>query len=170
MSFLSKLLGSDKERAQALNDLKNKAMQAIDGAAETVRAAQQNSAAPAPSPAARRAPVAHGPWGDEMPQEENQYSFNGTYTEYFDKVFREDFPAYARSCEADGTSTVFTLFAPTGARALVVELKSENSSAQKIKKRCAAEGVPYLRFYYNHHGWWNARSYVDDRVRRALNG
>ena len=51
---------------------------------------------------------------------------------------------------------------------LVVEIKSENSEAQWLRNACAAERTPYLRFYYNHDGWWNTREYVDTRVRQAL--
>ncbi len=45
---------------------------------------------------------------------------------------------------------------------------SETSSAQRVRKACAAENVPYLRFYIDHDGWWNTRSYVTGRIRAAL--
>ena len=51
---------------------------------------------------------------------------------------------------------------------LIVELKSESSEAQRFRRAAEAEGVPYLRFYYDHEGWWNTREYVYVRVREAL--
>ena len=108
-------------------------------------------------------------WGKAMPEEENQYNFNGSYLQYFAKVFREDFPAYTVRQEPghDDRSPLF-VFYRDGARRLVVELKSERSSSQAIRRRCEAEGTPYLRFYYDHDGWWNTRSYVTRRVTAAL--
>ncbi|MBR6460134.1 MAG: hypothetical protein IKS49_08320, partial [Actinomycetaceae bacterium] len=55
-----------------------------------------------------------------------------------------------------------------GAKALVVELMSERSSAKMLRWRCENEGVPYLRFYYDHWGWWNEKSYVIERTAKAL--
>ena len=108
-------------------------------------------------------------WGPYMPQEENQYNYSGNYVDYFAHIFREDFPAYQAVSEKlpKSTSTIFTLY--EGARkALVVELKSEKSEANRFRKACQAQGIPYLRFYYDHDGWWNTREYVVTRVRSAL--
>ena len=33
-------------------------------------------------------------WGDVMPDEENQYNFNGTYQQYFENIFRFYFSEY----------------------------------------------------------------------------
>ena len=45
---------------------------------------------------------------------------------------------------------------------------SENSEANKLRSACRAQGLPYVRFYYDHDGWWNTRSYVVSRTRAAL--
>ena len=104
-----------------------------------------------------------------MPQEENQYNYPGTYTQYFLDIFTQNFATYRVSHETvrKGKATVFTLWSGEQ-KALVVELMSENSSAQGIRNNCQKEGVPYLRFYYNHEGWWNTKSYVIERTRKAL--
>ena len=108
-------------------------------------------------------------WGEEMPAEENQYNFNGTYVEYFDGIFKSEFPQYRIECESlrKGKITVFTFFSGD-AKALVVELLSENSQAENTRFNCSREKIPYTRFYYNHHGWWNTRSYVIKRTKDAL--
>lgn len=124
-----------------------------------------------PKPAKGEQPRGDLPWGELMPKEENQYSFDGTYIEYFDMLFREEFAQYQIGHETDTEryheATIFT-FTSGGRKALVVELMSEKSSSRKLALECQREGTPYLRFYYDHHGWWNARSYVVDRVRGAL--
>ena len=112
------------------------------------------------------------PWGPLMPKEENQYSFGGSYIEYFDKVFREEFPEFGIThAQVEGRyhpATVFTFTNISGRTALIVELMSEKSNVKKLAYQCRSEGTPYLRFYYDHQGWWNARSYVANRVRGAL--
>ena len=46
-----------------------------------------------------------------------------------------------------------------------------DASGMKEALVCRAkEGVPYLRFYKDHEGWWNARSYVVSRIEKALKG
>ena len=104
-----------------------------------------------------------------MPDEPNQYSFNGSYIDYFADIFSKDFAEYRveRESVRGGRATVFTLWSGSR-RALVVELMSENSSSKKLRSQCASDRIPYLRFYYDHHGWWNTRSYVVARVRKAL--
>ena len=32
----------------------------------------------------------------------------------------------------------------------------------------SAQGIPYIRFYYDHEGWWNTKSYVIRRTSEAL--
>ncbi len=110
-------------------------------------------------------------WGPEMPDEENQYNFNGTYKEYFDNVFRSEFPEYMiESADVNyGRATVFT-FWDGGKKALVVELISRKSSVYKLRSDCNTLGIPYLRFYYDYHGWWNTREYVKKRTQNALMG
>ena len=106
---------------------------------------------------------------DEIPNEENSFSFNGPYQAYFRKVFAEEFPAW-QITEAEaphGRGTVFT-FSQGGARALVVEVMSESCSSGRVRRDCANAGIGYLRYYYDHEGWWNTRSYVAERTRKAL--
>ena len=107
-------------------------------------------------------------WGSKMPAEENQYSFPGGYEEYFANVFYDAFPDYTFERDFPRENAVVFRFLRDGATALVVELMSERSSAQKLRRDCRAQGVPYLRFYHDHEGWWNTRSYVIARVRCAL--
>lgn len=109
-------------------------------------------------------------WGPTMPDEENQYNYNGTFTEYFANIFKEDFSEYSVEQESQrkGKIVVFTFY-KDGSKALVVELLSENSQAENTRFSCMKEKIPYTRFYYNHHGWWNTRAYVVKRVRDALN-
>ena len=108
-------------------------------------------------------------WGEQMPAEENQYNYPGNYVQYFAHIFAEDFPAYQAASEKDpkSSATIFTLY-QAGRKALVVELKSESSESNRIRRGCQMEGTPYLRFYYDHDGWWNTREYVVTRVRSAL--
>ena len=105
-----------------------------------------------------------------MPDEENQYNFNGTYIEYFDQIFKNEFSEYKVEQESlrKGKITVFT-FWKDSTKALVVELLSENSQAENTRFQCIREKIPYTRFYYNHHGWWNTKAYVIKRTRDALN-
>jgi len=108
-------------------------------------------------------------WGPEMPNEPNQFNYPGTYDAYFSAVFAEAFPEYRVSKESvrKGRATVFTLW-NGDAKALVVEVMAQTSSAESIRYGCAKEHVPYLRFYYNHPGWWNTKAYVIQRARKAL--
>lgn len=110
-------------------------------------------------------------WGPVMPDEENQFNFNGTYKEYFRDVFMNEFPQYSIVSydSNNGKATVFT-FNLGVKKALVVELLSEKSSAYKLRKECKRDHIPYLRYYYDHHGWWNTRTYVAERTRKALEG
>ncbi|MBQ8934020.1 MAG: hypothetical protein IJ061_07025 [Lachnospiraceae bacterium] len=110
-------------------------------------------------------------WGEVMPAEENQFNYPGTYVEYFDHVFRTEFPEYRITCEQAKyyNATIF-IFWNGPQRALVVELLPQHSAAQKLRRDCRTSGIPYLRFYYDHEGWWNTYSYVKDRTRDALRG
>lgn len=127
-----------------------------------------NSAPSVPSKAETPAPYGVS-WGDEMPAEENQFNFNGPYHAYFEQIYLAEFPEYrlAKVVNRYSSSTVFTFW--NGSRqALVVELLSENSSTKKLRQNCLQAGIPYLRFYHNHYGWWNTRRYVVSRTRAAL--
>ena len=106
---------------------------------------------------------------DRIPAEECQYNYNGNYVDYFRMIFREDFAGYeAKYSELDiGRRSYFTL-ERNGRIELVVELMTEKSEANKLRNDCKETGTPYLRFYFDHFGWWNTRTYVRERVRGAL--
>jgi len=171
MGLLSNILGKALGDAAAdklgkvITDAVSAAEKAASGAENAVSSARQGAA-----PAEPRRPASPGgsPYEAE-PAEECQYNYDGSYAQYFEHVFSEDFPGFllSRQSAYDGRATVFT-FRQGGRKALVVELLSERSSVTKLRRECAAAGVPYLRFYYDHAGWWNTRSYVSGRVRAAL--
>ena len=167
MSLLSKLLG------KAGSEL------GLDKLVKAVTDAANQTAGNAPKPETHRPaeprPAAPTPlgrsWGETMPAEENQFNYNGTYDRYFEEIFRAEFPSYRleRQDVPGGRRVIFTFW--DGARkALVVELLHQSSDSQKLRRDCRASGVPYLRYYYDHEGWWNTRSYVVDRTRKALEG
>ena len=108
-------------------------------------------------------------WGDEMPDEENQYNFNGSPIDYFNYIYSQEFPQYRIEHEnlQRYSATVFT-FWDGDRKALIVELLPGKSAAKKLREECRAAGMPYIRFYYSHPGWWNTRSYVIGRTRDAL--
>ncbi len=182
MSLLSKLFGDQKSGESTLDAFKkaaqnvvNEATNKLNEAAEQLKeqnGGQQSGSVfrPFEQPAPRRSSAADSDWPEDIPAEENQYNFSGTHIQYFEKVFREEFPGYVISIAEgmDANSPVF-YFNAGGRYVLAVELKSERSSAQRIRRACESNGIPYLRFYYDHDGWWNTRSYVVDRVRKALN-
>ncbi|MBQ6163728.1 MAG: hypothetical protein IJK23_04550 [Clostridia bacterium] len=161
MGLLSKFLKG--EGAKVLEDVGKDLLSKALGNEAQKPAAQQSASSPAP---AQSDYESDNPW-DIMPAEENQYSFAGPYTAYFSGIFASEFPAYNVTQEPAGSSTVCT-FRQGGAKALVVELKSEKSEANRLRTECSRAGIPYLRFYYDHEGWWNTRSYVVNRVRAAL--
>lgn len=108
-------------------------------------------------------------WSDVIPEEENQYNYNGTYYDYFQHVFREEFPSYRleRVLAPDARRACFT-FWDEARQALVVEVLFRSCSAYRKRLDCENAGIPYLRFYHDHPGWWNTRSYVTKRVSDAL--
>ena len=171
MGLLSKLFGDKNGLGEILSEVTN----AIKQESVNLHESEQKKTTAAPVETVRESAVKNGPsgfsWGPDMPAEENQFNYKGTYKEYFDNVFRSEFSTYKiESADANnGRSTVFT-FWDGSRKALVVELLSEKSSAYKLRTDCKAEGVPYLRYYYDHHGWWNTREYVKQRTRNALGG
>ncbi len=173
MGLFDKLKKSVELGAKALGDLAENGAKALNDLAQSAGTNAADGSAPQQRPAQPQRPAyvaASGDsWGDEMPAEENQYNFAGNYVQYFEKVLREEFPAYTVKTDDSDRSrrTVFTLYSGMN-KALVVEVMTESSSAQKLRRRCEAEGTPYVRFYFNHRGWWNTRSYVTRRVRAAL--
>lgn len=157
--------------AKALNELAESAglNTGTDGAKPEAAAPAAQPAAQPPRPAAAAAGESGDSWGEEMPAEENQFNFSGNYVEYFSKILREDFAEYRVETDASDMCrrTVFTLYSGLG-KALVIEVMTEGSGARKIRNACEKEGTPYVRFYYDHDGWWNTRTYVTRRIRAAL--
>lgn len=166
MGFFSDLL-KDKAVKGAVDKLKEAAQNAAQGV-DPFTGKREPAAAPA-AETARKAPASGDSWGDEMPAEENQFNFGGSYDAYFRHVFAEDFPdvAVAAQDRPYGRGKIYTLTRADGKKA-VVEVMSESSSAQTLRRQCERDGTPYLRFYYDHDGWWNTRSYVKRRVADAV--
>lgn len=166
MSLLSKLFGGDKDAEKAAKDLLNGLFGNASSVAQNASTTQEPaSTVPEPQPAQSNAPAG-------IPAEENQYNYNGTYEQYFEHVFAEDFPAYRfeKSYIDDyGKHRVIYTFYSGAVKVLVIELMTESSEAVKFRNDCIKAGVPYLRFYYDHEGWWNTRSYVVGRMRGVLN-
>ena len=181
MGLFDKLFGASGN--DVLNKLKDvagtvakEAEGVINSAANSIANSTAQSASANASPVAGASPATANSyaesgfsWGPEMPDEPNQFNYPGTYDAYFSAVFAEAFPEYRVSGESvrKGRATVFTLW-KDDVKALVVEVMSETSSAESIRYGCAKEHVPYLRFYYNHPGWWNTKAYVIQRTRTAL--
>ena len=108
-------------------------------------------------------------WYDEVPAEECQYNSGMNYLDYFSKIFREDFPEYEVALETIESGRRYKyVFTKAGATALIVELMTEKSEANKFRRDTLRQGIPYLRFYFDHEGWWNTRAYVKERVSNAL--
>ena len=165
MSLLSKLFGGNKDAENAAKNILNSFL-----GGEERTTSYRPEQAPARPTRYSRAPSGFS-WGETMPDEENQYNFNGHFTQYFESVFQRDFPQYEveKSLIDGGKRVLYTFYAGQNP-ALVVELMPESSSAYKIREGCERQRVPYRRFYYDHDGWWNTRAYVVKRIRDALNG
>lgn len=145
-------------------------LQSMKEAFTEVKEAQNEAPAAAATPAEAHGDAPSGfSWGEEMPDEENQYNYNGTYEEYFTEIFNAEFPEYTvmKQSIRDGRALCYT-FAKDGRTALIVEIMSRKSNAQKLRNTARRDGVPYLRYYYDYHGWWNTRAYVTQRTRAAL--
>ncbi len=169
MGFLGKLFGDD--------DIEKKAKGFFDGLVNSVQNSGQNntpsdaqtySTPVDPAPVQSAAPSGVS-WGEVMPAEENQFSFGGSFDEYFEKIYREEFSDFSVTKEfpQNRNACIFT-FVKDGRAVLKVELISEKSSPYKIKRECEQMGIGYTRFYFDHHGWWNTRSYVIERTRNAI--
>lgn len=172
MGFLDKLFGSNvadkiKNSAEAVAKEATNAVNAAANPNSAASNARPASTAPAPSSSGAESGFS---WGPTMPNEENQFNYPGTYDQYFLDVYSKNFPAYRLTTEPvrKGSATVITFWSGE-AKALVVELMSDTSSAESIRRNCYKERVPYLRFYYNHQGWWNTKAYVLERTSKALN-
>lgn len=173
------LLGkkSEKEIKNLFSDMEKKIKDAVkDGFKDGIK---DESPKPEPKPAQTSNAAAAEPeqersdalWGELMPKDENQFDFKGTYKEYFEKIFREDFSEYSfmLSHPKYYSSDIYT-FSQDGSRKLVVELMKKSCEAQALRRETLREGVAYLRFYTDcsDQGWWNARTYVVGRIREAL--
>lgn len=116
-------------------------------------------------------------WGPDMPAESNQYNYPGPWQAYFADVLGAEFTQYdivpRQLPEIDSTAFEFRRFGSTSP-VLVVCVLSEEYSEAKVSKAFERAGVPFdlhrnaIRFYHNHKGWWNTRSYVVRRVNEAL--
>ncbi len=171
MSLLSKLLGGKKPTLSDVVDL----LQGKDAQAE-----KPSRPAPAPAqntwaaPSAQTDPVPEGPsgvsWGERMPNEPNQYNYYGTFWEYFEDIFHHEFAEYTVTRQENPRAlSVYTYFFSKGdGKLLAVELLAKRNEVYKVRNDCRKQGIPYLRFYYDVDGWWNTRSYVTERIRKAL--
>ena len=178
MSFLSKLFGGDKEAEKTARDLfkglfggsnDNKDDKPADKPEETD--AGNGTEAPAEEPAAKTESSPSGDsWGDDMPAEENQYNYNGHFTAYFENIFNTEFAAYRyeKAVLYEDRRIVYYFYSGD-AKVLAVELMTDKSDARKFRNDCRKAGLAYVRFYFNHPGWWNTRSYVVRRIKEALN-
>ena len=173
MSILSKLFNGNEEAEKAAKEMAKEVLSGLlggNGPLGTQRTESISSAS-----WSEQAERASGPsgfsWGEEMPAEENQYNYNGVFWAYFESIFQSDLSEYRyEKKEISPNKRIAYTFFSGGSRVLVVELMSDSSSAKRLRSECRREGIPYLRFYIDHPGWWNTRSYVVGRMRDALGG
>lgn len=177
MSFFSKLFGGDKEAEKTALDLfkglfgenAKKDDKPEDKPEETAQ--EDNTSAPADTGADT---VSSGPsgdsWGDDMPAEDNQYRHEGAFWLYFEGIFDTEFAEYRyeKQVLTPFKRIVYTFYSGE-TKVLAVELMSERCSAYKFRNDCKKAGLAYTRFYIDHSGWWNTRSYVVRRMKEALN-
>lgn len=171
------------ESADALKSVQKAAQSALDQSEQNAQNTQnvQNPAASGPqviqtpeNPAQFFAAAAqqNASWGEKMPAEPNQHNFPGSYSEYFESIFREELPSFRVTKELvrNGTGTVYSFYKgeDDAEKKMVIELRSDRCNAKALRRECEQAGIPYLRFYYDHTGWWNTRSYVVSRIRGAL--
>ena len=167
MSLLSKLLGGKKPSLSDVVDLlQGKEQKPAPSQADNFASRPAN---PAPEALGEMTPIGRS-WGERMPNELNQYNYPGSFREYFEDIFRQEFAAFRVTRKANPLSdktSIYTFY--DGPRTvLVVEIMSSRGDFQKLRRDCQRQGIPYLRFYYDHEGWWNARSYVVNRINAAL--
>ncbi len=160
--------------AEALKSEAEKAGIDLDSVKESIAAAKEEAVSEIKAEAEKKAEAeANGWWGgDAPPAEENLFTFNGPFSAYFEKIYAEEFPAYRVEKTAGyggySSSTIYTFY-EGDRKVLVNEITPASSEARKLRESCRREGMPYLRYYVGHEGWWNARSYVVARTRKALN-
>ncbi len=173
MGFLSKLFGGSKDAEKTALDLLKNLMNSDKKEDRKEEKKQEEAPAPAQDPSPVYDSTDSGPsgfsWGERMPAEENQYNYNGTYREYFEHIFRDDFSQYQLKAEPQpgGKRIVYTLF-DLGRTVCVVEVMHQGSDSKKLREKCRRNGIGYCRFYHNHDGWWNTREYVVTRIKEAI--
>ena len=163
MGLLSKLFGeAGKEFAQEVK-------KTVDYAVSEAKKREDYGAQNVAQNVAHEVSASGDSWGEEMPAEENQFNYPGSYKAYFSGIYHSEFSDYQITEEdvRNNKATVFT-FSKDGRKVLVVEVRSDRSNARKLCDDCRREGVRYIRFYYDHEGWWNTRSYVIRRTRENL--
>ncbi|MBR4725696.1 MAG: hypothetical protein IK071_07955 [Lachnospiraceae bacterium] len=167
MGLLSKIFGGDSEAEKTAKDL----LQGIFGGSSDNSSPDNSSSSDDQTGKDERiySSPSGDSWGDDMPAEENQFNYNGSYIQYFENIFGTEFAAYRTEKTNIGSDRYIYTFYGGAGKALVVELMPESCSAYKIKQDCKKENIPYLRFYHDHHGWWNTRSYVVGRIGKILN-
>ena len=174
MGFLSKFIGAiagDKGIDEMVKQVIDTTKETVTNNAAPKNAPKPQTPAAAPMAAPKSAEEKSGrSWGPTMPQEENQFSFKGTYKEYFSGIFKAEFSDFKveQSTDPKRDAEFFTFIDASGKTRLFVEVMSRKTNAQRRKTECVKNNIPYLRFYHDYHGWWNTRSYVIDRVRGQL--
>ena len=100
MGLFSKLFGDNKEVKEALGSAAKTVLSEAEKkfgdlgeeakaiAADIKIAAQVSSARDAGAPAAKQPAPSGLSWGEEMPDEPNQFNYPGSYDRYFDNLFR----------------------------------------------------------------------------------
>ena len=132
-----------------------------------------------------------GSWGDEMPEEPNQYNYNGAAESYFLKVLKEAFPEYTvrmhgapyqsqptwergfmgKLHQVPGKPVpawIFTIQDGSQIKLAVELLSAANKNRKDNRRSFEEQGIPFIRFYYNVKGWWNTQSYIRERAYAAI--
>ena len=171
MGILSKLFGGDKEAEKAANDLLSILAKANGPQQKPQQTQPKQEEKPKQEPQPQYDDEDLSEW-EKIPAEECQYNFSGSFEQYFEHVFAEDFPGYrvekAYVNKPDYKKRVAYSFYNGASKVLVIELMPESSEAKKFREDTKKAGISYLRFYYDHEGWWNTRTYVKQRIQAVL--
>ncbi len=171
MGIFSKLFGGNKEAEKAANDLLSILAKANEAQKPQTTQPKQDEK-PQQQPQQPQYDDEDLSEWEKIPSEECQYNYSGSFEQYFEHVFAEDFPGYrvekAYVNKPDYKKRVAYSFYNGASKVLVIELMPESSEAKKFREDCKKAGVSYLRFYYDHEGWWNTRSYVTSRIKAVL--
>ena len=126
--------------------------------------------------------AASASYGGDIPAEPNQYNYGGTWQSYFTDVFASEFPAYNVSPRMiygiDSMVFRFDRGYSSARPELIVLVLAEGISSGRLTEELKRAGfdlneykshsIPVVRFYHDHAGWWNTRSYVVRRTSEAL--